>query len=134
MSLLAYQPVLSDQDKRAIYDLYGQKGLDADWQVNCFTYCFYLHILHSSHTAGNCTRPNSLLPNEWVSWQFASSLLRSTLHSIWSMFSEPEICACYWTASVWISKIIFCLQQVIARQRTQAEVHCQHKFLIHWSV
>ena len=28
----AYE-VLSDADKRAIYDIYGQKGLDADWQV-----------------------------------------------------------------------------------------------------
>lgn len=25
--------VLGDQDKRAIYDIYGQKGLDANWEV-----------------------------------------------------------------------------------------------------
>ena len=26
--------VLSDQDKRSIYDIYGKKGLDAGWEVS----------------------------------------------------------------------------------------------------
>ena len=33
LKLMWFLLVLNDPDKRAIYDIYGQKGLDANWEV-----------------------------------------------------------------------------------------------------
>ena len=42
--------VLSSPEKRTIYDVYGQKGLDAGWEVGII--CSTVDIVHTKQTGG----------------------------------------------------------------------------------